>query len=333
MSTYNGERFLREAIESILSQSYRDFEYLIVDDCATDNTARIIHSMRDSRIRYLKPRRNLGYAAARNLGLQESKGQYVACMDHDDVSLPDRLERQARFLDCHPKVGLVACGIEIIDEWGRCLFRNDWGGDCVPINELVVRKPHFFGPTMFFRRECIERVGMYRPGLDFMEDYDLSIRIGEWYQIGMLGGIGYQYRLHEGSSSFKKAAKSVRGVILVRRLAEERFLTGTDCLSQLSEAKIRRFLRLYFYAYDRHEKGSLPLYYLLLARRFLLEGAWWLATMCLAKGIVANPFCRDTAKLVWLLLRDRTSFKKLRMQKNVLSAVQASSLAADHKSP
>jgi glycosyltransferase involved in cell wall biosynthesis len=108
MSVFNGERFLRGAIESILSQTYKDFEFLIIDDGSTDASTNIIASYRDSRIRSLRSERNLGLAASLNQGLASSTGQYVARMDADDISLPNRLARQVGFMQTHPHVG--ACG-------------------------------------------------------------------------------------------------------------------------------------------------------------------------------------------------------------------------------
>jgi glycosyltransferase involved in cell wall biosynthesis len=317
MSTYNGERFLKEAIESVLSQTLRDFELLIVDDCSTDRTAHIIQSFEDPRIFCIKTGINSGYSAARNVGLKEARGKYIACMDHDDISLPDRLERQASFLESHPSIGLVACGYEVINEWGKPIYRNAWCADSFPVNEAVARKPYFIGPVYCFKRECIETVGLYRPGLDFMEDYDLCVRIAERYEVGMLGGISYKYRVHHRSSSFKKASKLTRGVILVRRLAEERRLTGTDRLSQLSEAKVRRFLRLYFYTYDRHESGFLPLLYLMYARICLLEGSWLAAAQYLTKGIRSNPLRTDTFRLAAQIFMDLREFKQLGSVKKI----------------
>ncbi|MGH9429256.1 MAG: glycosyltransferase family 2 protein, partial [Terriglobia bacterium] len=156
MPVHNGERFLAEAIESILSQALSDFEFLIVDDGSTDHTRDIVLSYGDHRIRYFRLGANEGVSVARNVGIYKSCGDYIACMDSDDISMPERLERQARFLDSHTDAGLVACGYEIMDERGRNLFKNDWCADSFPINALVAQKPQFIGPTMFFRRQCVE---------------------------------------------------------------------------------------------------------------------------------------------------------------------------------
>ncbi len=123
MSVYNGERFLREAIESILSQTFRDFEFIIVNDGSTDGTAGILNSyaLSDSRVRVFE-QENMGQCASDNRGCSLARGKYIARMDSDDVSMRDRLERQIAFLENHEKVGLLGGAVEIIDDRGRRAF-------------------------------------------------------------------------------------------------------------------------------------------------------------------------------------------------------------------
>ena len=111
MPVYNGERYLAEAIASVLGQTYADFEFIIVDDGSTDGSAVIIGEFveRDSRIRFIRLERNLGQANARNAGIEATSGKYVAMMDCDDVCLPDRLRKQMNFLEAHP--GKSTCSV------------------------------------------------------------------------------------------------------------------------------------------------------------------------------------------------------------------------------
>ena len=107
------ELFLKEAIESILNQTFKDFEFLIIDDCPEDKTCEnIISSFTDKRIKYIRNEINLGISGTRNRLLQIAKGKYIAVMDHDDVSLPERFEKQVAFLDAHPEIGVVGCQAE-----------------------------------------------------------------------------------------------------------------------------------------------------------------------------------------------------------------------------
>lgn len=102
LPAYNAEKYINEAIDSILTQTYRDFELIILNDCSKDRTEEIILSYEDDRIVYLKNQVNMGVAATLNRGLAAAKGEYVARMDADDISLPERFEKQAAYLDEHP---------------------------------------------------------------------------------------------------------------------------------------------------------------------------------------------------------------------------------------
>ena len=113
------EAYLREAIESILNQSYSDFELLILDDCPDDNREQIVKSYRDKRIKYLQNEKNLGITPSRNKLIALAKGEYLAIFDHDDISLPDRLAKQAAVLDANPDIGVVGCQVEFFQNQSR----------------------------------------------------------------------------------------------------------------------------------------------------------------------------------------------------------------------
>ncbi len=103
---------LKSAIESILNQTFKDFEFVIVDDCPKDDREKIIKSFNDDRIRYVKNKTNLGITPSRNRLIDMARGEYLAVFDHDDISLPDRLEEQVKVLDTHPEIGVVGCYVE-----------------------------------------------------------------------------------------------------------------------------------------------------------------------------------------------------------------------------
>ncbi len=119
LPVYNGARFLRQAIDSVLSQTWKDFELLVVNDGSTDGTAAILESYSDPRIRILSNVQNIGLTLSLNKGLQSARGEYIARIDADDIALPIRLEKQVSYLDQHPEVGLVATGVKVIDERGH----------------------------------------------------------------------------------------------------------------------------------------------------------------------------------------------------------------------
>ena len=108
------EEYLRAAIESILTQTFTDFEFLILDDCPEDDRGAVVRSYKDKRIKYFKNNKNLGISASRNKLINMAKGEYLAVFDHDDISLPERLTREAAYLDEHPETGVVASQVKNI---------------------------------------------------------------------------------------------------------------------------------------------------------------------------------------------------------------------------
>jgi glycosyltransferase involved in cell wall biosynthesis len=125
MAVYNAAQFLREAIASVLSQTYTDFELIVVDDASTDDSSAILRSYNDPRIRIIRHQTNLGASLSRNDALAAARGELIAIMDADDVCAPTRIERQVEFLQAHPAVGLVGCGIyDNIDASGAVLYTS-----------------------------------------------------------------------------------------------------------------------------------------------------------------------------------------------------------------
>ena len=116
------EEYLREAISSILAQTYSDFEFLILDDCPEDDRELIVKSYKDRRIKYLRNETNMGISESRNKLVDMARGEYLAVMDHDDVSLPERLEKQVNYLDAHPDVGVVGCWTDVFPDKKGYIF-------------------------------------------------------------------------------------------------------------------------------------------------------------------------------------------------------------------
>lgn len=177
MPVYNGERFLRSAIESVLTQDCNDFDLLIVDDGSTDGTVGIVRSFRDPRIRLLQNPHNLGIVGALQAGLQVAKGEYVARLDADDLCCPGRLRLQAEYLDDHPCIMVVGGACDLIDGDGAIV-----GAYCGPTVPILIDWELLFSNAMkhssvMFRRVEILDMGGYRTGFPHAEDYDLWRRI------------------------------------------------------------------------------------------------------------------------------------------------------------
>lgn len=151
MPVYNTpENYLREAVESILAQTCADFEFLILNDASTDdNVEKVINSYDDKRIRYWQNDRNLGISLSRNKLIGLSRGEYLAVFDHDDVSLPERLEKQAAFLDAHPEVGVVGCWYRILGTENKV---SRFPAEDAEIKEIMVNSCCICHPASMIRR-------------------------------------------------------------------------------------------------------------------------------------------------------------------------------------
>jgi len=199
MSVYNGERYLREAVESILDQTFSDFEFIIVDDCSTDSTPEILkeYAEQDKRIRLMRSTRRLGLTRSLNRGIQATCGRYLARQDADDISLPGRLALQVSFLEEHPEVGVLGTWVANIDERGQPT--SIWQP---PTSPTLVRWTMLFSnplahPSVMMRRSLVEGGMAYRPEILYGQDYDLWARLSVKTQLANLPEFLCLRRVHE----------------------------------------------------------------------------------------------------------------------------------------
>jgi hypothetical protein len=220
MAVYNGERFLRQAVDSILSQTHTDFEFIIIDDGSTDGTAEIVSGYADPRLRVLT-QQNMGLVKSLNRGVGMARGAYIARMDADDISLARRLELQVQSLDAHPRVGALGTGAVEIDEKDRVTRRHDHHTDSQAIERALLEgnTPLCHGSVMF-RKACFENVGGYRERFRHAEDYDLWLRMIERYDIDNLPEILYQHRLVLESVSSRHFVHQKRSAAFALECAE-----------------------------------------------------------------------------------------------------------------
>ena len=206
MVVCNVERFLAEAIESILNQTFRDFEFIIVDFGSSDASPAVVKSYqaKDDRIQFhVIPPCNL--SEARNDCCFRARGKYLALMDADDVALPDRLARQVEYLESHPEIGILGGTNDLIDESGRWLGTAARAENDREIRKTLLNGNPFSGNTATMRLDAFRGVGGYRRAFaDTGEDYDLSQRIMERCQGAKLGEVFARYRLHSGQISARK---------------------------------------------------------------------------------------------------------------------------------
>lgn len=206
LPTYNRARYLEGAVQSVLNQTFQDFELIVLDDGSTDNTAEILEQYRKDERIHCSFEVHRGASLARNKGIEKARAQYVAFLDSDDLWFPDKLERQVTFLNEHPEIAFVHGSVEMMDMKGqflreetgrlRALYRKAQkrGEDYTGLSEAAL----IFSSAAVFRKSCLEQAGCFDPALNSLEDLDLYLRITfERGQIGFLGdppAARYRYR-------------------------------------------------------------------------------------------------------------------------------------------
>ncbi|MGC2062960.1 MAG: glycosyltransferase, partial [Thermodesulfovibrionales bacterium] len=210
---YNGSDYIAESIESVMGQTYRAFELIVCDNCSTDNTEEIVRGFDDPRIRYIRNPKNLGLVGNANRCLELADGIYICILHHDDVMLPDNLERKVRLLDEHPNVGFVHSNIIVIDSTGEVVSWNIWNEDSrrdyiengVPVFQRQLSYLPF-GASIFIgavlaRRECYDRLGGFSSDLPHCNDSEMWMRMALFYDVACIGTPLVKYRVHPTSTS------------------------------------------------------------------------------------------------------------------------------------
>ena len=230
MAVHNAEQFLDKSISSILLQTLSQFEFIIVDDASTDNSASILDEMakKDKRIKIIKNHQNIGLTKSLNKALLKAKGKYIARQDADDCSALQRLEKQVLFLDKHKDVALVGTSTIVIDEFGESLCMRHCITDPALLRKTVLVRNCFFHGSIMFRKKDIEQIGRYREKFVYGQDYDLYIRLSEKRNLANIDLPLYYWRFTRDSISAKQGhMQNVYGS-WARAFAKERRLKGLD---------------------------------------------------------------------------------------------------------
>ncbi len=199
MPVYDGERFLAEAIESVLGQSYGHLELVLVDDGSSDRSWEIAreYASRDARVRPFRNERNLGIVQTRNRAFAEADpgSEYFAVMDGDDVCMPDRIERQVAFLQAHPEHAIVGGNTLIIDEHGDQIGVRRYPSAHEQIARVITRYNPIAQPTVMIRRSALDAVGRYSERFPRCQDYDLWLRMAARFKVANLDAYTLKYRI------------------------------------------------------------------------------------------------------------------------------------------
>jgi len=293
MPVFNGENYLADAIQSILSQTYKDFEFIIIDDGSTDDSLNIIncYAHSDARI-HVVSRENRGLGTTQQELVQLAQGEYIAQMDQDDISLPNRLELQVEFLESNPKVVVLGGACELIDSFDRYITTLK-----MPLTNYDIQS-HILGghgaiahPSAMMRSTHLKLIGGYNTKLNTAMDLDLWLRMGEVGELGNCNDVLLKYRLHDKSVSEKfgdiqrdearQACEDAweRRNITYQFSADELWRPGPDRASQ------HKFMLKYgWWAWNSRQRGT-ALFYgckAIRARPFSMAG-WMLLIVSLIK--------------------------------------------------
>ena len=208
LPTYNGERFIANSIESVLSQTFDDFELIIVDDGSTDATSGVVKefALKDERVVFVSSDKNLGIQKTLNKGLKMAKGEYIARIDDDDEWVErDKLSRQVNFLDNNPDYVLVGTGVIVVDEDRNEIFRFLQPTDDKSIRGRLLFKSCFTHSAVLFRRDVVLKLGGYSEdeSVRHVEDYDLWLRLGRIGKLANLPSYGIKFMQRKGAITSK----------------------------------------------------------------------------------------------------------------------------------
>ncbi|MDJ0619011.1 MAG: glycosyltransferase [Calothrix sp. MO_192.B10] len=200
MAIYNGQDYLREAVDSILAQTFQDFEFLIINDGSTDSTREIICSYHDPRIRLIHNEHNLGLTRSLNKGWELAKGEFIARQDADDISEPERLAKQVAFLETHSEVALVGTWFKNIDPQGSLIGEYDLPCDSTEIRWEILFYSPFVHSAVMFRKDIIsEQIGLYNEAFSYAQDYDLWWRISRRFKVANIKDYLIKLRVNPSS--------------------------------------------------------------------------------------------------------------------------------------
>ncbi|MES2308029.1 MAG: glycosyltransferase [Verrucomicrobiota bacterium] len=213
LPTYNSAPFLSRSISSVLDQTWKDFELIIIDNASTDGSDKILNAITDSRVRVLINETNQGYTKSLNRGLSLATGSYVARMDADDISHPTRLEKQHSFLENHPEIGILGTSYRIINQEGVVQGTRNMPETDIEIRWMSLLASPFCHPSIMIRRSVLlEHRLEFDISFEPAEDYDLWTKILDQSKGANLPEILFDYRMHGNNESTQRAEEQNRQV-------------------------------------------------------------------------------------------------------------------------
>jgi glycosyltransferase involved in cell wall biosynthesis len=302
ITTYNRAHFVCEAIDSVLAQTFKDFEIIVIDDGSIDNTPQVLGKY-GSRIRYIY-QKHQGLSVARNTGIRSTRTEYIAFLDDDDIWLPHKLERQVIFLDSHSDIGLVHSSIEVVNSQGYLLkeatqrhlrlYRK--ASKVGYTYEGLSRCGIMFLSSVMLRKICLKEVDLFDPKTERNEDWDFALRFALRYRIAILPEPLVRYRLHYVQTPFDRLTKG-RIKVAMKHLS---MLNHLDNIAPVEKIRYNFYLHLADAYYINME--------LLLFRKYFLK-ALKLNMLALFKEHLVLHFLMSfiPVRIMHLIRRLRTS--------------------------
>lgn len=285
MPVHNGLPHLHAAIESILTQSFVDFEFICIDDASTDGSTDLLASVRDKRVHLVRNRKRLGLSVTLNRALRMARGQYWARMDADDISLPDRLEQQAKFLNAHPEISLVGVWAKTIGLAKEQTWKMPGNPDAIKA-ELLFNSPLVHSAIMLRRQDFLQARLRYNPSVARAQDYDLWERAAQKLKMANLPKVLQCYRIHSGQVGQRYGTGQAHTATTVRARQLQRLKLGASKRElalhneistwqfSTNTAYLRR-IEAWLSAIDRANQQNLQ--YDPAALKAALERRWWAA--------------------------------------------------------
>ena len=246
MSVYNGEKYLREAINSILNQTFKNFEFLIINDGSTDRTMEILQCYQDPRIKVLNNQKNMGLTKSLNKGLELAGGEYIARMDADDISTPDRLEKQVTYMDAHPEKALLAGSAIVIDSNGNTMTLWQYPTEPRLLCWSLLFGNPFIHSTVMLRSAVLRTHRLSYDGtLSHGQDCDLWQKISQLSSVANLAEVIIHRREHQENISARNSReqKKTQSMVISRGISELLgYSTGDENVAQISSIAVGQIL-------------------------------------------------------------------------------------------
>ncbi len=223
MPVYNTKKYVGKAIESILNQSFKNFEFIIIDDCSTDKSYKICekYAEKDKRIKLFRNEKNMWISFTRNKLISLSNTNYIASQDSDDISLKDRLKLSFQFLEKNKNYAVVSWNNLIINENWKEIWKRIYSDN---IKKIILKKSPISQPSSMFRKDIFLKVHWYDKYLNYWEDYDLWLKFfSKWYKIKNLNDFLVKLRIRKGQTKSEKLKQTIKNTIFIQKRAVKKY--------------------------------------------------------------------------------------------------------------